>query len=145
MEGKKAGRLNRSASKQRVYGGGAQGQQSVPRLSCASVWCRIAYHFWYNEYNHNRSDAHYRRTTSLGYATSPHGLHWTRHGDNAIFDESWTEDIMVLKHGDSPTTTAETGSRGAKEQRFPARRLASGPTVPMTMPSSLPGQCDDRP
>lgn len=35
------------------------------------------YHLWYTGYNENRSDAHYRHTRSLGYATSPDGLHWT--------------------------------------------------------------------
>ena len=65
------------------------------------------YHLWYTGYNHNRSDASYRNTMSLGYATSPDGLHWTRYGDNPIFDESWTEDMMVLKHGDTYYMFAE--------------------------------------
>ncbi|MFV2068697.1 MAG: hypothetical protein ACC645_17130, partial [Pirellulales bacterium] len=66
-----------------------------------------AYHLWYTWYNHNRSDAHYRRTMSLGYATSPDGMHWTRHPDNPVFDKSWTEDMMVLKQGDTYYMFAE--------------------------------------
>jgi hypothetical protein len=65
------------------------------------------YHLWYTGYNHNRSDTHYRHTMSLGYATSPDGLHWTRHPDNPVFDKSWTEDMMVLKHGDTYYMFAE--------------------------------------
>ena len=49
------------------------------------------YHLWYTGYNHNRSDAHYANTMSLGYATSPDGLRWTRHPDNPIFDKSSAE------------------------------------------------------
>ncbi|HUT88985.1 MAG TPA: hypothetical protein VMY37_05795 [Thermoguttaceae bacterium] len=65
------------------------------------------WYLWYTGYNHNRSDANYRNTMSLGYATSPDGLHWTRHGDNPVFDKSWTEDMMVLKHGDTYYMFAE--------------------------------------
>ncbi len=66
-----------------------------------------AWYLWYTGYNHNRSDSNYRRTMSLGFATSPDGLHWTRHPDNPIFDESWTEDMMVVKHGDTYYMFAE--------------------------------------
>jgi beta-1,2-mannobiose phosphorylase / 1,2-beta-oligomannan phosphorylase len=65
------------------------------------------YHLWYTGYNHNQSDSHFRKTMSLGYATSPDGLTWTRHPENPIFDESWTEDMMVLKQGDTYYMFAE--------------------------------------
>jgi sucrose-6-phosphate hydrolase SacC (GH32 family) len=65
------------------------------------------WHLWYTGHNHNRSDANYRNTMSLGYATSPDGLQWTRHGDNPVFDKSWTEDMMVVKHGDTYYMFAE--------------------------------------
>ena len=65
------------------------------------------WYLWYTGYNHNRSDANYRNTMSLGYATSPDGLHWTRRGDNPVFDKSWTEDMMVVKHGDTYYMFAE--------------------------------------
>ncbi len=51
------------------------------------------YYMWYT--GHTSWD-----TLSLGYATSPDGIHWTRHPDNPIFSESWTEDMMVTKIGD---------------------------------------------
>lgn len=54
---------------------------------------------WYTGYNPNPPDSNHRQTMSLGYATSPDGIHWTRYRKNPIFDQSWTEDMMVLKHG----------------------------------------------
>jgi hypothetical protein len=51
------------------------------------------YHLWYTGYNKDRS-----KTLYLGYATSADGLKWTRHPDNPIFDESWVEDMQVVKH-----------------------------------------------
>ena len=48
---------------------------------------------WYTGYNKNRSETLY-----LGYATSADGLKWTRHPDNPIFDDSWVEDMQVVKH-----------------------------------------------
>jgi len=51
------------------------------------------YHLWYTGYNKNRS-----KTLHLGYATSADGLKWTRHPDNPIFDESWVEDMQVVKY-----------------------------------------------
>ena len=35
---------------------------------------------------------------SLGYATSPDGIRWTRHPGNPVFDRLWTEDVFVAKH-----------------------------------------------
>jgi len=51
------------------------------------------YHMWYTGYNDDRSDTKY-----LGYATSPDGLKWTRNPSNPIFDQSWVEDMFVVKH-----------------------------------------------
>ncbi len=36
----------------------------------------------------------------LGYATSSDGLRWNRYPGNPIFDKSWVEDMMVVKHED---------------------------------------------
>lgn len=33
----------------------------------------------------------------LGYATSSDGLHWNRYPGNPIYDESWVEDMIVVK------------------------------------------------
>jgi sucrose-6-phosphate hydrolase SacC (GH32 family) len=60
------------------------------------------YHLWYTGYNPDRSGTKY-----LGYATSPDGLKWTRYGNNPVFDESWTEDMQVVKHGDTYYMFAE--------------------------------------
>ncbi len=34
----------------------------------------------------------------LGYATSSDGLHWERYPDNPLYDQSWVEDMTVIKH-----------------------------------------------
>lgn len=53
------------------------------------------YHLWYTGYVKPDSNAKY-----LGYATSPDGLHWTRHGDAPLISDRWVEDMMVVKKGD---------------------------------------------
>jgi hypothetical protein len=52
------------------------------------------YRLWYTGYNEDRS-----RTMSLGHATSPDGLTWTRDPANPIFDRSWVEDVCVVRDG----------------------------------------------
>jgi beta-1,2-mannobiose phosphorylase / 1,2-beta-oligomannan phosphorylase len=54
------------------------------------------YHLWYTGYQEN-TDVD---SMSLGYATSPDGLVWTRYPHNPIFSQRWTEDMMVIKSGD---------------------------------------------
>lgn len=46
---------------------------------------------WYTGYRGGNDDP-----KSLGYATSPDGIHWTRYAGNPIFSEKWTEDVFVL-------------------------------------------------
>lgn len=48
-----------------------------------------------------------RKSMSLGYATSPDGVTWTRFPGNPIFDEAWTEDVFVLRHDDAYHMFAE--------------------------------------
>jgi beta-fructofuranosidase len=48
---------------------------------------------WYTGYDSSRSEV-----KSLGYATSPDGIQWTRHPGNPVFDRLWTEDVFVAKH-----------------------------------------------
>jgi sucrose-6-phosphate hydrolase SacC (GH32 family) len=60
------------------------------------------YHLWYTGYNPALSDTKY-----LGYATSADGVHWTRYAGNPIFTEKWTEDVQVVKHGDTYYMVAE--------------------------------------
>lgn len=60
------------------------------------------YHLWYTGYLGARQDVKY-----LGYATSPDGLTWTRHPDNPVYDDHWTEDVMVVKHNETYYMFAE--------------------------------------
>jgi sucrose-6-phosphate hydrolase SacC (GH32 family) len=60
------------------------------------------WHLWYTGYGPERGS-----TMHLGYATSSDGLHWTRHGDNPIFDQLWTEDMFVVKHNGKYYMVAE--------------------------------------
>ena len=48
---------------------------------------------WYTGYDPRRGE-----TKSLGLATSPDGIRWTRHPGNPIFAGVWTEDVFVVKH-----------------------------------------------
>ncbi len=59
------------------------------------------YHMWYTGLRSGGP------ALALGYATSPDGFTWTRYADNPIFEESWTEDMMVLKVGDTYHMFAE--------------------------------------
>jgi hypothetical protein len=43
----------------------------------------------------------------LGYATSADGLRWERYPGNPIYDKSWIEDMMVVKHDDTYYMFAE--------------------------------------
>lgn len=61
-----------------------------------------AYHLWYTGYRSGRNEI-----KKLGYATSRDGMHWERHPDNPIYDQKWTEDMMVLKVADTYYMFAE--------------------------------------
>lgn len=52
------------------------------------------YHLWYTGYREKDNE----KMMSLGYATSPDGIKWTRYGKNPIFSSSWVEDMMVVRH-----------------------------------------------
>ncbi|GAB3012951.1 hypothetical protein GCM10027185_04270 [Spirosoma pulveris] len=52
------------------------------------------YHLWYTGYREGTN-----QTRSLGYATSPDGLTWTRYKGNPIHASSWVEDMSVVKYG----------------------------------------------
>lgn len=51
------------------------------------------YRMWYTGYEHDGSPL-----LKLGYATSPDGIHWTRHPNNPLYGEHWVEDMMVVHH-----------------------------------------------
>ena len=59
------------------------------------------YHMWYTGYNSKNGPM------KLGYATSPDGIRWTRYPKNPIYDESWVEDMIVVKVGDTYYMFAE--------------------------------------
>ncbi len=60
------------------------------------------YSLWYTGYNDQRSP-----TKFLGLATSPDGLHWTRYSGNPLTTRVWTEDMCVVKQGDTYFMFAE--------------------------------------
>ncbi len=60
------------------------------------------YYLWYTGYNKNRSG-----TMRLGLATSTDGITWKRESDKPIFDDSWVEDMCVVKHEGVYTMFAE--------------------------------------
>lgn len=60
------------------------------------------WHMWYTGYRDEPEAA-----MALGYATSPDGLNWTRYAGNPIFSANWTEDMMVLKVGETYYLFAE--------------------------------------
>ena len=60
------------------------------------------YYLWYTGYNDDRSEYKY-----LGLATSADGLRWVRCPHNPIFNQVWTEDMCVVKQGDTYYMFAE--------------------------------------
>jgi sucrose-6-phosphate hydrolase SacC (GH32 family) len=51
------------------------------------------YKMWYTGYTGAKDSV-----CMLGYATSPDGIHWTRHPNNPIYKEHWVEDMMIVPH-----------------------------------------------
>ena len=60
------------------------------------------YHLWYTGYKDTTG-----AVMSLGYATSPDGLIWTRYAGNPIYDSLHTEDMMIIKVDDTYQMFAE--------------------------------------
>jgi len=50
------------------------------------------YNLWYTGYDRDKPE-----TMSLGRATSPDGVHWTRDAANPVFKGSWVEDVCVVR------------------------------------------------
>ena len=72
------------------------------------------YHMWYTGYSERST----RSTRHLGYATSPDGLKWTRYPGNPIFDDSWVEDMCVIKHEGTYYMFAEDESLNKQNECF---------------------------
>ena len=60
------------------------------------------YKMWYTGYNGGDSG-----TKHLGYATSTDGISWNRYSGNPVFSEKWTEDMFVIKDGETYYMYAE--------------------------------------
>jgi sucrose-6-phosphate hydrolase SacC (GH32 family) len=60
------------------------------------------YKMWYSGYTGSDSDP-----INLGYATSGDGINWTRYSDQPVFNDKWTEDMMVVKHKETYYMYAE--------------------------------------
>ena len=54
------------------------------------------WHMWYTGYE-EKEEGDDRAIRKLGYATSSDGLQWKRYQSNPIFDQSWVEDMSVVK------------------------------------------------
>ena len=65
-----------------------------------------AYHAWYGgwrgAYDHNVP-----KLVKLGYAFSTDGIHWQKHSGNPIYDQTWIEDVCVVKDGSTYYMFAE--------------------------------------
>ena len=51
------------------------------------------WHMWFTGYNYDITTA-----KSLGYATSPDGITWTRWPGNPLTTTGWVEDVCIVKH-----------------------------------------------
>ncbi|WP_338876910.1 glycosylase [Spirosoma sp. SC4-14] len=60
------------------------------------------YHLWYTGYRKTGD-----QTRHLGYATSPDGFSWTRYPGNPIHKQTWVEDMIVVKSGNTYYMFAE--------------------------------------
>ena len=60
------------------------------------------FRLWYTGYSGSDDAKKY-----LGYATSPDGYTWTRHGDGPIYTDHWVEDMCVVRVGDTYYMFAE--------------------------------------
>ncbi len=60
------------------------------------------FHLFYTGYNEDRSPLR-----MLGHATSNDGITWARDARNPIHDESWVEDMCILKRGNTYVMFAE--------------------------------------
>ena len=60
------------------------------------------YKLWYTGYNRDLAQECF-----LGYATSTDGVNWERYSENPVFAGKWTEDMHVLKEGETYYMYAE--------------------------------------
>ncbi|HVU88731.1 MAG TPA: hypothetical protein VHD36_15525 [Pirellulales bacterium] len=95
------------------------------------------YLMWYTGYNGQKTGF-----KMLGLATSDDGLTWTRYPKNPIYDQHWTEDMMVVKQGGTFYMFAE-GFRFGRAYPFAGRLqdephlLTSADGIKWTRPGPL--------
>jgi len=64
------------------------------------------YHAWYGGWRGHYDHA-VKNFVKLGYAYSIDGVNWTKYSGNPIYTQHWTEDIMIVKNGDTYYMYAE--------------------------------------
>jgi predicted GH43/DUF377 family glycosyl hydrolase len=69
------------------------------------------YHAWYGGWKGNYDHA-IKNFVKLGYATSADGVHWTKYSGKPIYNQHWTEDMVVVKNGDTYYMYAENEYTG---------------------------------
>jgi len=76
-----------------------------------------AYHAWYGGWQgqYNRSIP---QLVKLGYAYSADGVNWTKYAANPIHSQHWTEDIVVVKDGNTYYLYAEDEHTGDGDGAF---------------------------
>lgn len=63
------------------------------------------YRMWYTGYRMTPDGK--RGRMKVGYATSVDGVHWKRHPSNPVYEDTWTEDMMVVRRGNELFMFAE--------------------------------------
>jgi hypothetical protein len=69
------------------------------------------YHVWYGGWKGNYDHA-VKNFVKLGYAYSTDGIHWTKSSGNPIYSQHWTEDMAVVKSGNTYYMFAENEYTG---------------------------------
>jgi hypothetical protein len=97
----------------------------------------ITWHLWYTGYNEDLS-----KRRMLGHASSADGVHWTRDPGNPLHDESWVEDMCVVRDGPilrmfaegegdrAHQLTSEDGSTWVDRGTLDVRRVDGSPIEP---------------
>lgn len=69
------------------------------------------YYAWYGGWKGDYDNAN-KNFVKLGYAYSNDGLNWTKYPGNPIYTENWTEDMTIVKNGDTYYMYAENEFTG---------------------------------
>jgi hypothetical protein len=69
------------------------------------------YHAWYGGWKGNYDHA-VKNFVKLGYAYSTDGINWTKYPGNPIYNQHWTEDMVVVKNGNTYYLFAESEYTG---------------------------------